>query len=113
GDRLRVRGGVPGNVRSFRLALELLRGSSWLRRGRWPLFWHLSFWRYIGWLLRSSSLASSPESFRGWLARCSFAARLRCHCVPLKFRSWLKRPQTGAMLVYHFLPVPSILYFPP
>src|SRR4029077_7566072 len=81
-DRLRMRGGLPGNVRSFRLAFDLLRGCGRLCRGRWPLFWHLSFWRYVGWLLRSSGLAACRA--RGWPTRCSFAARLRCHCCSFK-----------------------------
>ena len=28
---------------------------------------------------------------RGWFACRSLAARLCCHCVPVKFRSWLER----------------------
>src|SRR5205823_9514318 len=81
-DSLRVGSGMSRNVEFFRLARELPGRCGRLCPGLKPLFWQLSFWRYVGWLVRSSSLASLRA--RGWLTRCSFAARLRCHCCSFK-----------------------------
>src|SRR4029450_7184534 len=87
-----------------------LRGCGRLRRGRQPLFWHLSFWRYVSWLLRSSSLASCRAC--GWLTRCSFAARLRCHCCSSKISVMAQASSNGAMLMYDFLPMHCVIDFP-
>src|SRR5262249_34213823 len=70
------------------------------------------FWRCVGWLLTSSSLACYPKSFRGWLTPCSFAARLRCHFCSFKISLMAQASLNGAMLVYDFLPVHCIVDFP-
>src|SRR4029453_10732980 len=69
----------------------------------------LSFWRYVGWLLSSSSLASRRAC--GGLTRCSFAARLRCHCSSLKISLMAQASSNGATSVYDFLPVHCIIDF--
>ena len=106
-DSLRVRDRLSGNVGFFRRALELLCGQ--VCRGRWPLFCQLRFLLYVGSLLMSSRLASSRAP--GRLTRCSFAARLRCHCCFFKISFMAQASSNGAMLVYDFLPVHCIVDF--
>ena len=74
-----------------------------------PFFGSLAFGATSAGFSRSSGLASCRA--RGWLTRCSFAARLRCHCFSFKISLMAQASSNGAMLVYNFLPVHCIVDF--
>src|ERR1043165_1277390 len=79
-----------------------------LRLARALLVDRFTFRRYVAWL-RSSRLASRPETFRRWLTRRSFAARLRCHSCLSKISLMAQASLNGAILMYDFLPVHCIV----
>src|SRR5262249_48804389 len=108
-DTLRMRSGVSGNVGVFRLAREPLGGGGGGRPGLLTPFLGLCFLGLGRWPFRGSSLSFCRP--RGPLTRCSFAARLRCHCCSCKISLMAQASSTRAMLVYCFLPVHRIVNF--